>query len=253
MTEWMEELRKLDQLRKDSLISDIEYDKQKALIIPSGHTPSFSAQRKYILGGLGKGISILAVIFSFFSLFRVIAFANRANLINDFKDGYRPSFSAVESADDMVLAAVSTTILVNIALLICMIIWAWRATTNLDSLGISHRWGRGWAIGSWFTPIMLCFVPYQIISDAWKKAPNQNISSSTSNFQSVDKRNNFWLIGFILWWVQIALTRLGANQADGNIDEVITADVLGAVGSGVGIIAGILIAMAFRQMSERHS
>ena len=252
MTEWMEELRKLDQLRNDSLITDIEYEKQKALIIPSGHTPSLSAQQQYLLGGLGKGISILAIIYSIFSLFRVIAFANRANLINDFKDGYRPSFSAVENADDMVLATLSISILVSIALLICMIIWAWRATTNLDSLGISHRWGRGWAIGGWFTPIMFCFVPYQIISDAWKKAPNQNISGSTSNFQLVDKRNNFWLIGFILWWVQIALHRIAGNQGDG-IDEVITADVLGAVGGGVGIIAGILFAIAFRQMSERHS
>ena len=249
MAEWMEELRKLERLRADSLITEEEYEKQKALLMPSENSNATT----YNLVGLGKGISILAIIYSIFSLFRVIAFASRANLINDVKDGYRVSFSAAENADGLVQASVSLSILVNIALLICMIIWAWRATTNLDSLGISHKWGRGWAIGSWFTPIMFFFVPYQIIRDAWEKAPNQNISGSTSNFQSVDKRNNFWLIGFILWWVQIALGRLGANQADGNIDEAITADVLGAVSGGVGIIAGILFAMAFRQMSERHS
>ena len=35
MAEWMEELRRLDELRADSLITDEEYDKQKALLIPS--------------------------------------------------------------------------------------------------------------------------------------------------------------------------------------------------------------------------
>ena len=35
MAEWQEKLRKLDKLRKDSLITDEEYDKEKALLMPS--------------------------------------------------------------------------------------------------------------------------------------------------------------------------------------------------------------------------
>ena len=33
MAEWQEKLRKLDKLRKDSLITDEEYDKEKALLL----------------------------------------------------------------------------------------------------------------------------------------------------------------------------------------------------------------------------
>ena len=259
MAEWMEELRKLDELRADSLITEEEYEEQKALIIPSGHTPSLSTQREYMLvgkyklGGLGKAISILAVIFSIFSLWRLTAFVNRANLLNDVQDGYGISFIDAENADSMVRASLGVSVIANFALLFCMIAWAWRATSNLDRLGISHRWGKGWAIGSWFTPIMFFFVPYQIVSDAWKKAPEQNVSNTSSNLELVDQRNNFWLIGFILWWVQIAVNQISGNQNGETIDGLMTADVLGAVGSGFGIIAGISIAIAFSQMSKRHS
>lgn len=252
MAEWMEELRKLNKLREDSLISEEEYERQKAIIIPS-ETSTYSSKQIYQLGGLGKAISILAGIFSILSLLRLVAFASRASLLNDIKNGKFVSFDTANSADSFVTAALSLSIIVSAALLVIMIIWAWRATVNLETWGKPGRWSRGWAIGGWFTPIMFLFVPYQIISDTWKNAPREDDSGTSSSVQSNQQRNNLWFYGFIFWWAQVVFNIFGSSQSESTLDDAITGDTLLAVSGGCGIAAGILIAIAFKQMSKRHS
>tara|TARA_B100001778_G_C18601150_1_gene637300 strand:+ start:3027 stop:3755 length:729 start_codon:yes stop_codon:yes gene_type:complete len=242
MAEWMEELRKLDRLREDSLITEEEYEKQKALLIPSEN----SNVKPYSLLGLGKAVSILSGLSAVAGLITLIAFAYRASLLTDIKNGKYVSWSEGDDADAFVGAASSFEFLIGIPLLVVLIIWAWRATVNIESSGRSGRWSRGWAIGGWFTPVMFLFVPYQIISDAWKKAAN--------NTESEGRRNKFWLAGFIFWWASVAFAIFGGIVSEGDsIDDGINGDVIIALSGGLGVIAGIVIAVAFNQMSKRHA
>lgn len=242
MAEWMEELRKLDELRADSLITDEEYDKQKALLIPSEN----SNVKSYNLLGLGKAVSILSALSAVAGLITLIAFAYRASLLTDIKNGKFVSWSDGDDADAFVGAASSIEFLIGIPLFVVLIIWAWRATVNIESKGRSGRWSRGWAIGGWFTPVMFLFVPYQVISDAWKNA--------TEVGEDDGGRNKFWLSGFIFWWVSVAFALLGGIVSEGeSIDDAVSGDVLIALSGACGVIAGILIAVAFNQMSKRHA
>ncbi len=124
MAEWMEELRKLDKLRADSLITDEEYEKQKALIIPSKN----NATNTYNLLGLGKAVSIVAGILAVLGLLRLIAFSNRASLLTDLKNGNFVSWSEGDNVDSFVRIVMVLSNLLGIALLVLLIIWAWRAT-----------------------------------------------------------------------------------------------------------------------------
>lgn len=242
MAEWMEELRRLDALRADSLITDEEYDKQKALLIPSEN----SNVKSYNLLGLGKAVSILSALSAVAGLITLIAFAYRASLLTDIKNGKFVSWSDGDDADAFVGAASSIEFLIGIPLFVLLIIWAWRATVNIESKGRSGRWSRGWAIGGWFTPVMFLFVPYQTISDAWKNA--------TEVGEDDGGRNKFWLAGFIFWWVSVAFALLGGIVSEGDsIDDAVSGDVLIALSGACGVIAGILIAVAFNQMSKRHA
>ena len=242
MAEWMEELRRLEELRADSLITDEEYDKQKALLIPSEN----SNEKSYNLLGLGKAVSILSVLSAVAGLITLIAFAYRASLLTDIKNGKFVSWSDGDDADAFVGAASSIEFLIGIPLFVLLIIWAWRATVNIESKGRSGRWSRGWAIGGWFTPVMFLFVPYQVISDAWKNA--------TEVGEDDGGRNKFWLSGFIFWWVSVAFALLGGIVSEGeSIDDAVSGDVLIALSGACGVIAGILIAVDFNQMSKRHA
>ena len=95
---------------------------------------------------------------------------------------------------------------------------------------------------------MFLFVPYQVISDAWKNASDEEESDSV--------RNNFWLAGFALWWVAVAFGVLGNitnADIDSSIDDAILGDIFYAINGAISLIAGILIAVAFNQMSKRHA
>ncbi len=239
----MEELRKLDKLRADSLITDEEYEKQKALLIPSKN----NATTTYNLLGLGKAISIVAGILAVLGLLRLSAYSNRASLLTDLKNGNFVSLSSGDSADSFVRTVMVLNNLIGIALLVLLIIWAWRATVNIEAQGRSGRWSRGWSIGGWFTPVMFLFVPYQVISDAWKNASDgEEIESS---------RNSIWLAGFVLWWGSSVFTILSiaVNDEDSSIEDAIMSDVFGAISGAMFLFALSLISVAFNQMSKRHA
>jgi len=244
MAEWMEELRKLDKLREDSLITEDEYEKQKAVLIPSEHSKATA----YNLLGLGKAVSILSGISAVVGLMVLIAFSYRASMLTDLKNGEYVSWRNVENADNFVTVSLVFEFILAPALLVLLIVWAWRATLNIESRNRKGRWSRGWVVGGWFTPVMWFFVPYQVISDAWKNASSEG--------EVENQRNNFWLVGFILWWVSFAFGFIGnftGNEINAGIDEAIVGDVLYAINGGITIISGILIAIAFNQMSKRHA
>ena len=49
--------------------------------------------------------------------------------------------------------------------------WMFRAYNNVDAVAPgARRYDGGWAIGSWFVPILNLFRPKQIINDIWRAA-----------------------------------------------------------------------------------
>jgi hypothetical protein len=79
---------------------------------------------------------------------------------------------AAETGDDALLASAylveGLVALIDVALLaaagVLVIIWLWRARRNLDAFPeASCEYGAGWAIGSWFTPIVNFFIPCKMV------------------------------------------------------------------------------------------
>ena len=241
MTDWISDLRRLHELKEEGIITEEEFLVEKTALLPQASEEIFTSEYKtqdlesphtdqetpkqqsrkskppernvltpslYPLKGLGKAISILMIIFAASNIYRLLAFIFRASLLDDLNGSSyfqrRTRLDDIVLADNSVITSSSLVLISNAIVLICMIVWAWRVTSNLDEWGKSHRWGKGWAIGGWFTPIMLLFVPYQVISDSWKSATSESEPNQTD-------RNTFWLIGYISWWVMIAFNVLARN------------------------------------------
>jgi hypothetical protein len=62
------------------------------------------------------------------------------------------------------------TVAVYIATAVAFLMWLYRASNNVAAFGQRTQHSSGWAVGSFFVPIMNLFVPYQATKDIWQKS-----------------------------------------------------------------------------------
>jgi len=156
----------------------------------------------------------------------------------------RVSVQDATDADNMVAGAVNGHVLINLVLLILLIVWAWRATKNLQTWGAPLKWRPGWAIGGWFIPIGMLWIPYQVVRDAWRLAPGGETGSA-------DQKNGFWLFGFLAWWGSMILLRIGGVEQE-TTSAMRNSDVIGGFGALLGSASAIAILVAIGQISRRQ-
>jgi len=66
------------------------------------------------------------------------------------------------------MALNGTSSLISLALMavaVVFLMWFYKAVTVAERLGLPARWSPGWAIGSWFIPIVSLWFPYQSAVD----------------------------------------------------------------------------------------
>ena len=109
------------------------------------------------------GLTLIAVL----AAFSIVADVRYIGILNDRIDGETVDASELADAQDLVDAA---TLVLSLAIFpigpAVFLPWFYRAYTNLPRFGLRNlRYGQGWAIGSWFVPILNLFRPKQIAND----------------------------------------------------------------------------------------
>lgn len=66
---------------------------------------------------------------------------------------------------------------VYVATVVVFLMWLYRVSNNVAAFGESTQHSSGWAVGSFFVPIINLFVPYQAVRDVWKKSDPDAIDS----------------------------------------------------------------------------
>lgn len=165
-------------------------------------------------------------------------------------------YENMENADAEVGAAIALHTWSWLLVLAILITWLWRATKNLKPRS-AVKWGPGWAIGGWFTPIGFFFIPYQVVRDAWhlKRAPDGSMPNQSLQI---------WLPTWIASW--IALLAIGAapeiapqslqrnpnSWANWEWLQLWSADLVQALGSALLIVFLVGLAFTVRRISARH-
>ena len=106
------------------------------------------------------------------------------------------------------------TVAVYIATVIAFLMWLYRASNNIAAFGQRTQHSSGWAVGSFFVPIMNLFVPYQATKDIWtKSAPEAgSFSFSTSPPGFFAAWWGFWITSNIASNIYIRMTLREAPQ-----------------------------------------
>jgi uncharacterized protein DUF4328 len=120
------------------------------------------------------------------------------------------------------------TVAVYIATVIVFLMWLYRASNNVAAFGEPLQHSSGWAVGSFFVPIMNLFVPYQAVKDVWKKS---DPAAADSMLHSVSPPGFF-----PAWWG----FWLASNFASNIYFRMTLADAPADGAALVGILAEIL-------------
>ena len=281
MSDWMEELERLGGLRDKGLLTEEQFEAERNKLLPSTDEP-FSKEEettktspqtntgqppppdssnqpfrdrhdgkeilksaKWNLSGLSGFLTASLILLVIMHVARIVAHARRWSVVNDMLNGEYVSIGSADAADNNVLNYSRGLIYVSAIFLILMIIWAWKATNNLEHWNKNPKWGKGWAIGGWFTPIGMFFIPYQVVRDAWRLAPSKDSSLQT-------KRNNWWLASFISWWIGLIMFRYGFADLE-SLEAIKNADIIAIVGISIQIFSALTMIKAIRQISDRHA
>jgi hypothetical protein len=144
-------------------------------------------------------------------------------------------------------------IVVYIAIVVFFLRWLHLARKNLDSLGaFGAKHSPGWAIGSWFIPILNLFRPYQITQEIYRGSDPYLRGSMTSGWQF---GLGSTLIGW--WWFAWIVAGIAdrvssrASRAT-ELDKLIFATRADMFGILMSMIAAVLCISVIRQITDRQ-
>jgi hypothetical protein len=139
--------------------------------------------------------------------------------------------------------------LVQFALLIAgavvFIRWMHGAYRNLDLVAPGERrYSAGWAIGSWFVPIMNLFRPKQMINDIWR-AGGRDYADAQPGLLLL----SWWVLWLISRWIVSAAGRFYQNGE--TAEEIQTGTVLYLISDAMSVVCAILAIVVVRKGTER--
>jgi len=99
--------------------------------------------------------------------------------------------SAIRTAYLVILVAVVVTP-------VGFIPWFFVAYRNLERRGMGLRFAPGWAIGSWFVPVLALFRPKQIANDLWRGSHSTSDNLAADQTRSVTSLLHWWWALYII-------------------------------------------------------
>ncbi|MFJ9774691.1 DUF4328 domain-containing protein [Kitasatospora sp. NPDC101157] len=104
------------------------------------------------------------------ALFRLAVDIHLYGLVGDLMTGAADvDGTTLTDADNLNDTALSVNLLALIATAAAFLTWFYRVRVNAEVLyPHGHRFRRGWAIGGWFTPLVMLWFPRQIAGDIWQ-------------------------------------------------------------------------------------
>jgi hypothetical protein len=136
-------------------------------------------------------------------------------------------------------------LVLGIACAVVFIRWMYAAYRNVSVVAPGERrYGAGWAIGSWFVPILNLFRPKQMINDIWR-AGGRDAQDAQPGWLLV----SWWLLFLLSSWIVNAAARSYINAE--TAEEIKTGTILYFVSDAMSVVCAILAIVIVRQATDR--
>lgn len=137
-----------------------------------------------------------------------------------------------------------------VATIVLFLMWLYRAHENLAAFGIPRQqlqYSSGWAVGSFFVPFANLIIPYRAIRELWQKS----VPQQATMFAALEPPGffaawwGFWIAGNIADNIYFRLSLRSETPVAG-------VEMLGIVGSVLGIIAAFLAIKVVREIQRQQ-
>jgi hypothetical protein len=162
--------------------------------------------------------------------------------------------AAVEDEDLAELLANPTVCVqpvIYIATVVVFCLWIYRAYKNLSLLGVSGlRYSAGWAVGSFFVPILNLYRPCQIAQEMWRASDPDTPAEEPRAWRQASGSAvigfwwGFWLISNVVQNVAFRMNMSGQGGSE--------ARVIGMAGDGLSIVAALFAILMIKKVRDRQ-
>jgi hypothetical protein len=226
---------------------------QTFAVRPPPPSPRLSDSKPFLrLDGLASALTALYGGAALACTLLVLAIGNELAELTAFDTMGTPA-----AADDYLQATNAKSLAAGLYMMavllvgILTIVWLWRATSNLE------RWANpplrhkpGWAVGSWFIPILNLLIPKLLINDAWRGATMGGTGGRPWKKVRVPLVIHAWWASWVLGTLLIAIGSQGSETDDIGAAKVSLG--LSMTGSGILVVAAVLALVAVRMISARQ-
>lgn len=193
-----------------------------------------------LLIGIVMLLDIVSLISSYFQY----------NLLNDIAKGVNVSIATAEASD---LRESIIAVIYAIAFLISgitFIQWFRRAYFNLHLRVDNLKFGEGWAAGSWFTPIISIYRPFQIMKELYEKTNELRLSREGEEGSKTNYSNFTLAIWWTLWLIDNYFGQIIFRASlNDNTNQLNITSIMSMIESLIGVILGLITIKIIRDYS----
>ncbi len=239
----------IEELKKRGLIDEDEkfiHEKQESEVFELGldlktRSNKQRAEIAIIAIWIVLGTTILTLISSIAQYILIISIENGKSI----------SIQQIENNDLRVsIVAIFQIIMFSISVIV-FIFWFRRAYYNLHCRISNCSYKEGWAVGSWFVPILFLFRPFQIMKELWEKT--NTIQSERDKNNDIDASTKILGIWWTLWIIRYLLTYIFVQVKRFNSeDELIIETIQGMIISVIFVFLSFITIKLIKTYSKRE-
>lgn len=140
------------------------------------------------------------------------------------------------------------TLLVVLGLIVTFLMWLHRVMRNIPALGNAKsrvEYTPGWAVGSFFIPVLNLFMPYRAVREAWAKS--DPAIRTQDDIMFTPSPSGGLVLGWWLSWLAFNfLSRISSRISP----EIGTLDMIAGV---LGILAAVLAILVVSELDRRQT
>lgn len=204
--------------------------------------------------GHGRATSVVLLLAAGIAVYAVSALSTAVKILSGAAAQLPSEELTVFDLVDLGVGLINVVVFLATVVLFCM--WLYRAYQNLPALGNPKQglnFSPGWAVGSFFVPIVNLFVPYRAVRETWAKSdpavPHDNyVAPQEPPAPGIMKA--WWALWLISNFVDNASARFYWRADSG--EEMLVASWLDMFGDSLSIPAAAFAILVVREIDRRQ-